>query len=289
MIERELNYSGVKPLLYLIATPIGNLSEFPPRAQQVLQDMDFVACEDTRNSGNLLKHFGLDKALISCHEHNEEEASSKIVSLLLSGKKVAYMSDAGYPAVSDPGERLVKRCLKEGIKVAVVNGPSAGLCALAASGLDSSHYYFEGFLPSKPSARDKELEELKWRRETIVFYESPHRIKETLQALAVAFGPRQAVLARELTKTHEEYIRGSLEELSAFDEATLIGEMVIVVEGHPVEESHPLTDEEIADLLTEKLKTMRDKEAIATVSEENAVPKNRVYAIRLAMKKEGRP
>lgn len=289
MIERELNYSGAKPLLYLIATPIGNLSEFPPRALQVLQDMDFVACEDTRNSGNLLKHFGLDKALISCHEHNEEEASSKIVSLLLSGKKVAYMSDAGYPAVSDPGERLVKRCLKEGIKVAVVNGPSAGLCALAASGLDSSHYYFEGFLPSKPSARDKELEELQWRRETIVFYESPHRIKETLEAISKAFGPRQAVLARELTKTHEEYIRGSLTELSALDEATLIGEMVIVVAGHPVEESHPLTDEEIATLLTEKLKTMRDKEAIATVSEENAVPKNRVYAIRLAMKKEGRP
>ena len=289
MIERELNYAGVKPLLYLIATPIGNLSEFPPRAIEVLQGMDFVACEDTRNSGSLLKHFGLDKALISCHEHNEEEASSKIVSLLLSGKKVAYMSDAGYPAVSDPGERLVRRCLKEGIKVAVVNGPSAGLCALAASGLDSSHYYFEGFLPSKASARDKELAELQWRRETIVFYESPHRIKETLQALASTFGSREAVLARELTKTHEEYIRGPLTELSSLDEATLIGEMVIVVEGRPSEESHPLSDEEIVALLAEKLKTMRDKEAIAAVSEENAVPKNRVYAIRLAMKKEGRP
>jgi 16S rRNA (cytidine1402-2'-O)-methyltransferase len=285
MIERELNYSGPSPLLYLIATPIGNLSEFPPRAIEVLNEMDYVACEDTRNSGNLLKHFGLDKALISCHEHNEEEASDKIVSLLLAGKKVAYMSDAGYPAVSDPGERLVKRCLAAHIKVAVVNGPSAGICALAASGLATDHFYFEGFLPSKPSARDKELADLKNRHETIVFYESPHRIGETLKALASSLGNRQATIGRELTKAHEEFIRGSLVELAQLDPETLIGEMVIVVEGASQEPQKELTDSEIEGLLAEKLKEMREKDAIAAVSKENAIPKNRVYAIRIQMKK----
>jgi len=285
MIERELNYSGPSPLLYLIATPIGNLSEFPPRALEVLKEMDYVACEDTRNSGNLLKHFGLDKALISCHEHNEEEASDKIVALLLSGKKVAYMSDAGYPAVSDPGERLVKRCLAAHIKVAVVNGPSAGICALAASGLATDHFYFEGFLPSKPSARDKELADLKNRHETIVFYESPHRIGETLKALASSLGNRQATIGRELTKAHEEFIRGSLNELAQLDPETLIGEMVIVVEGANEIPQKELTDEEIKGLLAAKLKEMREKDAIAAVSKENAIPKNRVYAIRIEMKK----
>jgi 16S rRNA (cytidine1402-2'-O)-methyltransferase len=286
MIERELNYAGKSPLLYLIATPIGNLSEFSSRAIEVLKAMDYVACEDTRNSGNLLTHFGIDKALISCHEHNEEEASDKIVSLLLSGKKVAYMSDAGYPAVSDPGERLVKRCLAAHIKVAVVNGPSASICALAASGLATDHFYFEGFLPSKPSARDKELSELKARRETIVFYESPHRIGETLKALASSLGDREATIARELTKAHEEYIRGTLNELASLDPTTLIGEMVIVVAGASGEPVKELTDAEIASLVKEKLKTNRLKEAVALVSKENAIPKNRVYAIAINLKGE---
>ncbi|MCI1245397.1 MAG: 16S rRNA (cytidine(1402)-2'-O)-methyltransferase [Bacilli bacterium] len=283
MIERELNFSGSKPLLYLVATPIGNLSEFPPRAVITLRQMDFVACEDTRNSGLLLKRFGIDKPLISCHEHNEEASSEKIISLLQEGKKVAYMSDAGYPVVSDPGERLVKKCVALGYKVAVINGPSAGICALVGSGLPADHFYFEGFLPSKPSARDREIEELKARKETIVFYESPHRIEETLKALASSLGPRKAVLARELTKAHEEYIRGSLAELASLDPKTLIGEMVLVVEGDEGE-TLPISDGDVRKLLLEKLKTLRSKEAIAAVSQENAVPKNRVYAIYLTLK-----
>jgi 16S rRNA (cytidine1402-2'-O)-methyltransferase len=193
------------------------------------------------------------------------------------------MSDAGYPVVSDPGERLVKKCVALGYKVAVINGPSAGICALVGSGLPADHFYFEGFLPSKPSARDREIEELKARKETIVFYESPHRIEETLKALASSLGPRKAVLARELTKAHEEYIRGSLAELASLDPKTLIGEMVLVVEGDEGE-TLPISDGDVRKLLLEKLKTLRSKEAIAAVSQENAVPKNRVYAIYLTLK-----
>jgi 16S rRNA (cytidine1402-2'-O)-methyltransferase len=151
MIVRENNYEGKSPLLYLVATPIGNLSEFPPRAVDILKSMDYVACEDTRNSGLLLQRFSIDKPLISCHEHNEETAADKIVALLKSGKKVAYVSDAGYPVVSDPGNRLAERCIAAGIKVAVINGPSAGICALVGSGLPADHFYFHGFLSAKPN------------------------------------------------------------------------------------------------------------------------------------------
>ena len=278
---RELNYEGKSPLLYLVATPIGNLTEFTPRAKEVLSAMDYIACEDTRNSGLLLQHFGIDKPLISCHEHNEETASDKIVALLKNGKKVAYVSDAGYPGLSDPGERLAARCLEEGYKVAVINGPSAALCGLLASGLDTSHFYFYGFLPSKPSERKKELANLSLRADTMIFYEAPHRIKDTLNDMADAFGvTRKACLCRELTKAHEEYIRSSLGELAALDETTLIGEMVLIVEGATLTKKE-LSDDDILALLKEKMLTMRAKEAVAAISKENASPKNRVYALSL--------
>lgn len=278
---RELNYEGKSALLYLVATPIGNFSEFTPRAKDVLSSMDYIACEDTRNSGLLLQHFGIDKPLISCHEHNEESASDKIVALLKEGKKVAYVSDAGYPGLSDPGERLAARCIAEGYKVAVINGPSAALCGLLASGLDTSHFYFYGFLASKPSERKKELASLAIRPDTMIFYEAPHRIKDTLSDMANAFGnERKACLCRELTKAHEEYIRSSLGELAALDESTLIGEMVVVVEGATLVKKE-LSDAEIMGLLKEKMTTMRAKEAVAAVAKENAIPKNRVYALAL--------
>jgi len=230
----------------------------------------------------LLKHFGLDKALISCHEHNEETAADKIVALLKDGKKVAYVSDAGYPVISDPGERLAKRCLKEGIKVAVINGPNAGICALVGSGLASDHFMFYGFLPSKPSERKKELAKLTSHEETLIFYESPHRIKKTLQDFREAFGSdRKACLCRELTKAHEEYIHASLGELAELDETTLLGEMVLIVEGQkPLQKT--IGNEEVVHLLEEKLKTMRPKEAVNAVSKENAIPKNRVYELFLS-------
>ena len=284
MIERECNFEGSKPLLYLVATPIGNLSEFTPRAIEILKECDYVAAEDTRHSGELLAHFGISKPFISCHEHNEEEAGERIVFLLLSGKKVCYMSDAGYPVISDPGERLAKKCIERGIKVSTLSGPNAALNALTSSGLDSKHFYFEGFLPSKGSERKKELESLKKREETIIFYESPHRIIDTLNDMYAVLGDRKAVLARELTKSHEEFIRGTLSELSGLEEDTLRGEMVIVVEGGTPEEVK-MSEEDILELISEKIEEgKRPKEAIAEVAKENGLPKNAVYSLYLANK-----
>lgn len=281
MIKRELNFTGKTPLLYLIATPIGNLEELSPRAINVLKEMDYVACEDTRNSGLLLKRFGFDLPLISCHEHNEEKATEKIISLMEEGKKIAYMSDAGYPLISDPGERLARKVIDAGYKVSVVNGPNAGLCALVGSGIPSKHFYFYGFLDSKPSSRRKQLESLKDFKDTIIFYESPHRIEDTLKDMASILGEdRQASLARELTKTHEEFLRGSLKELSEIDPETLIGEMVIVIEGAK-ETVKEITDEDIIFSLKESLKTLKSKDAIKEVSLKMGIPKNRVYDIYL--------
>jgi 16S rRNA (cytidine1402-2'-O)-methyltransferase len=284
MIVRENNYEGKSPLLYLVATPIGNLSEFPPRAVDILKSMDYVACEDTRNSGLLLQRFSIDKPLISCHEHNEETAADKIVALLKSGKKVAYVSDAGYPVVSDPGNRLAERCIAAGIKVAVINGPSAGICALVGSGLPADHFYFHGFLSAKPTERKAELQNLVSLPYTLIFYEAPHRIKDMLQDAVLILGKdRKACLSRELTKAHEEYIRGTLGEIAELDETTLLGEMVLVVEGaKPVQKEW--SDDEIASLLKAKLKDESMKDAVKDVAQENAIPKNRVYQISLTLK-----
>ena len=280
-MNRELNFQGSSPLLYLIATPIGNLQEVSPRTLEVLKEMDFVAAEDTRNSGKLLNLLGIKKQMISCHEHNEEEASSKIVSLLLEGKKVCYMSDAGYPTVSDPGVRLVRRCLENNIKISVVSGPNAAINALACSGLDSTHFYFQGFLPPKESERNAVLNELANREETIIFYEAPHRIGLTLIAMAATLGNRKAVIARELTKAHEEFIRGTLSELAALDPATLLGEMVIVVEGKAKEQTE-ISEEQIALALRDELEWGRTpKEAIANIVKNYKLPKNKVYSIYL--------
>ena len=265
----------------LVATPIGNLAEFSPRAKEELEKCDFVAAEDTRNSGKLLAYFGIEKPFISCHEHNEEEASAKIISLLQEGKKVCYMSDAGYPLISDPGARLVAKCLQNGIKVTVTSGPSAAINALVCSGLPSDHFYFEGFLPPKESERNKELQELSTRKETLIFYESPHRITRTLVAMAAVFGPRRAVIARELTKVHEEFIRGTLVDLALESEESLKGEMVIIVEGS-TQAQKEIDDNMIAMALKDELEFERSgKEAVKVVATNLGVSKNRVYAIYL--------
>ncbi len=281
MIKRELNYEGPSPLLYLLATPIGNMSEISPRTKAIIEESEYIACEDTRNSGLLLSRLGFSKKLISCHEHNEEAASSQIVSLLKQGKKVAYMSDAGYPAISDPGSRLVANCLNNGIKVSTVSGPNAALNALAGSGLDSTHFYFHGFLSSKPSERDQELQEIQSRKETVIFYESPHRIGKTLAALYGALGERPAVIARELTKAHEEFIRGNLKEFLALDVSTLKGEMVIVVEGKKEEKA--IDEKAIINQLKAYLDSgIRSKEAIKKTAETLSINKNQVYSLYLS-------
>lgn len=225
-----------KPMLYLISTPIGNLGEISKRTVEVLNSVDLVGAEDTRNSMNLLNNIGIKKPMFSLHEHNEREASENIINKVIKeGKSIAYMSDAGYPGISDPGVILVQVAIENDVPVSVVSGSSAFLTALVASGLPTNHFYFYGFLPSKDSDAKKELANLVEKKETLIFYESPHRIIRTLEMLFEAFGDRKACLARELTKLNEEYIRGTLEELKNIEESTLKGEMVIIVEGNTLE------------------------------------------------------
>ena len=279
-MKRTQNFVNNKPTLYLIATPIGNLSEFTPRAIETLKQADYVGCEDTRNSKILFDHFGISTTLISCHEHNENEASEQLISYLLNGKNVCYVSDAGYPGISDPGSRLVKKALDNDINVSVINGSSAFLTALVASGLETDHFYFHGFLASKESQRENELKEMINRKETLIFYESPHRIMKTLVSMQKIFGNRKICLCRELTKKFEEYIRGTLDELVTLDENTLKGEMVIIVEGNKDEISSFVSDEEIMAYVNSLTEVgLSTKDAIKNASSTLKVNKNYIYKL----------
>ena len=269
---RIRNFDEEKSILYLVATPIGNMKEMSPRALDILNSVSIIGCEDTRNSGKLLSYFGINKKLISCHEHNEEQASDIILKYLANGDNVAYISDAGYPGISDPGERLVRRALDANYKVSVVSGSNAMLLALLGSGLDTTHFYFHGFLASKHSVRIKELEKLKDKEETLIFYESPHRIKDTLSDLLLILGN-----ARELTKKFEEYIRDDLENLNKIDEDTLIGEMVIIVEGK-TNQNIEIDINEVTNYAIELVKNgCKTKDAAKNASEKYQISKNIIY------------
>jgi 16S rRNA (cytidine1402-2'-O)-methyltransferase len=266
--------------LYLVATPIGNLEEITPRAKATLAAVDLVACEDTRVSGKLIKHLGLEKPLIACHEHNEFTVSKQLVEKLLEGQSIAYVSDAGYPGISDPGQRLVQAALLEDIQVIVISGPSAVFNALVASGLDTSKFYFHGFLRQKEAARLDEIKDLYRRPETLIFYEAPHRIDTTLRNLLDVLGNRKACVARELTKIHEEYIEGTLQELTEVDPATLKGEMVVMVEGNKDEIGIKLSEDEIRKLVDSMTATgISMKDAIRQVSEMTKMAKNYIYKV----------
>lgn len=274
--------SNRKATLFLVATPIGNLSEASPRVIETLKNVAVIACEDTRNSLKLLTHFDIHTRMISYHNFNEEESSAGIIKLLEEGSDVALISDAGYPLISDPGYELVDRVIKAGYDIVTVSGPNAALNALVASGLDTRHYLFYGFLNAKTSQARKELEELKRFPYTMIFYEAPHRIEKTLKIMLEVFGNRRAVLARELTKLHEEYHRGSLEELCGLHE--LKGEMVVLIEGFQEEERKPDMAELIAEvekLIADGLKT---KEAAGKVAKEYGVSKNEVYNAYISSK-----
>ena len=277
---RSQNFNSDKPLLYLVATPIGNLSEMSPRAIETLQNADIIACEDTRVTGKLLKFFSISKPLVSLREHNEVSEAGKLIARILGGEKVAYASDAGYPCISDPGAKLVQLALENGINISTVSGPNAGLNALVASGLDTTHFYFHGFLNAKESVAKNELQEMIRRKETIILYEAPHRISKTLNLLFETFGDRYVCIARELTKQHEEYIRGPLSELVEIDPATLKGEIVIVVDGCKNEIKPDLNNEEIYQMVKNFVGMgMTTKDAIKRVSEITNVSKNQVYKI----------
>lgn len=225
---RIRSFDKEKAILYLVATPIGNLMDITFRAIEVLKSVDKIYAEDTRNSKVLLDHYNIKTIYESYHEFSQEK-TSKIIDELKSGKKIAIISDAGLPVISDPGYKLVRDAIDNNIAVSTIPGASAGISALIASGLVSLPYTFYGFLDSKESKRKEELNELKYVKHTIIFYEAPHRIHDTLENMLEVFGNRYICIARELTKTYEEYIRGNISELLDFD---IKGEIVLIVEGY---------------------------------------------------------
>ncbi|MDE7105911.1 MAG: 16S rRNA (cytidine(1402)-2'-O)-methyltransferase [Anaeroplasmataceae bacterium] len=227
------SFDADKAILYLVATPIGNLKDMTFRAVEVLQSVDKIYAEDTRTSGVLLSHYNIHTRLESYHEYNQDLKSNQILNELKLGMKLAIISDAGLPVISDPGYKLVTLAIENNIAVSTIPGASAGISALIASGLAPMPYTFYGFLDAKPTKRIKELEDLKYLPHTIIFYEAPHRIEETLKDLLQVFGNRNIVLARELTKTFEEYARGTIEEILL--ELPSKGEMVLLVEGYKEE------------------------------------------------------
>ena len=274
-MTRSKTFNNNAPVLYLIAIPIGNLKEMSPRALETIEQMDIIAAEDTRNAFSLLANYGIKKELFSLREHNEIEASKKLLEKINNGKKVAYMSDAGYPCISDPGYLLVQEMINNGVNVSTISGSSAFINALVASGLDTKHFYFYGFLPSKESEAKAELEQLKDIKETIIFYEAPHRSMKTLNLLKDGLGNRYVCLARELTKINEEYIRGTLDELIKLDEATIKGEIVLIVEGNKDEKV--INDDEIVARINYFIDLgLSQKDAINVVADEYKINKNYV-------------
>jgi 16S rRNA (cytidine1402-2'-O)-methyltransferase len=232
--------------LFLVATPIGNLGDISRRALEILNQVDLIACEDTRHTIKLLNHFGIAKPLKSYHDFNEEKKAEELADKLAGDMKIAIVSDAGMPAISDPGYRVVKLCRQRGIPVIAIPGPNAAVTALAASGLPSDEFFFVGFLPAKKTARRDKLAEIVNITCTLIFYEAPHRIEESLEDIQAVFGDRDVCIAREITKIHEEYVFGSLSD--ARQRVKPLGELVIVVAGAKEEtqkEATPLTRDEV--------------------------------------------
>lgn len=275
-MHRKKSFESSEPKLYLVPTPIGNLQEMTPRALEVLKEADVIAAEDTRNSGKLLMAYGIKKPLISHHEHNQNTSIAQILEELENGKTVAVVSDAGYPLISDPGQSLVKAVIEKDIPVISVSGANAATNALVASGLSCRHYLFYGFLDAKSSKRKKELEELKSFPYTMIFYEAPHRIEAMLKDVVEVLGDRNICLARELTKVHEEYIRGTVSEVISIAD-TLKGEMVVVVEGNTEPEKKYTLDDGIQKV-DEYIKAgMKTKAAIAQAAKDFDLSKNELY------------
>ena len=284
-MNRSKYYGTSEPVLYIVATPIGNKKEFSLRAQETLKEVACIGCEDTRNSAQLFQDFQIHTPLLSCHEHIENEASEKLLNCMRNGQSIAYVSDAGYPGISDPGHRLIIKAIDEGFHVVTIGGSTAFLPALIGSGLETEHFYFHGFLKSKSSQRKKELEKLKEKEETLIFYESPHRILDTLEDMLSILGSRKACIAREITKIHEEFIRGTLEEFISIPLETLKGEMVIVVEGNQNDEVTVDEGEVIYHLHTLITNGESPKSAIQQTALQFQLPKNEVYSLYLKSKR----
>ena len=261
----------------MVATPIGNLEDISARARRILGEVDLIACEDTRQTRKLLDRYGIAKPLVSYHEHNEQARAKELLDYLQAGKNIALVSDAGTPLVADPGYRLVEQAREQGVTVSPIPGPSALLAALSASGLATDSFLFHGFLPAKKGQRRKLLEELKAFEATLVFFEAPHRILETLEDIAETLGPRPVVLARELTKIHEEFLRGTAAELRAALEqrAAIKGEITVMVgRGDGVEVDDTPLDEAVQKLIESGVPRMQ---ALKTIARRRGLSKREVY------------
>lgn len=269
--------------LYIVPTPIGNLDDMTFRAVEVLKKVDLIAAEDTRHTKKLLNHFAIHNELISYHEHNRFERIPLLLEKLRNGEQIALVSDAGMPAISDPGSELVTEAIKEELPVIVLPGANAALSALVGSGLPTEQFYFYGFLPRKKGDKEKILTQLKYLEATLIFYESPHRVSQTLQDIEKQFGERKVVVARELTKMYEQYIRGSTREVIDFiKNYPLRGECVIVIEGSTENNLQDdvwweeLSLEEHVQYYEEK-QTVSHKEALKLVAKDRQISRRDVY------------
>ena len=268
--------------LWIVATPIGNLDDLSPRARDVLGKVDLIAAEDTRHSAPLLRHFGVGTRCVALHEHNERDASVDLVARMQGGASIALISDAGTPLISDPGFRLVRAAREAGVEVSAVPGPCAAIAALSIAGLPSDRFVFEGFLPPKSSARQSHLESLRSETRTLIFYESSHRILDTLRDAATVFGERQAVVARELTKLYETVLDGTLPELCervAADADQQRGEFVVLIAGSSdvADAARLIEGRRVFELLRDEMPPGRAAKLASAIS---GAPRNALYAVR---------
>ena len=276
-MNRQKSFENEKPTLYLVPTPIGNLNEMTPRAIDVLNSVDVIACEDTRNSGQLLKHFGISKRLIAYQNFNETSSTKGIINLLSQGKNIALISDAGYPLINDPGQRVVSEVTALGYNVVPISGCSAFLNALVASGLIAQPFIFIGFLP--PSTHDcvKKLRLYQSYPMTLIMYEAPHRIEKMLQSCLDVLGDRHICIARELTKVHEEFIHGTISEILPIA-SELKGEMVVVIEGNQDDYEKDIDMGQILNMVNTSIESgMSTSAAIKEVAKQTGISKNQIY------------
>ncbi len=267
-------------MLYLVPTPIGNLGDISVRCRQTLEQADFIAAEDTRVTLKLLNHLGIKKSLVSYYEHNKAQKGNVILDRILAGETCALVSDAGSPAISDPGEDLVKQCAQAGITVCAIPGPCALITALSISGQSTGRFCFEGFLSTAKKSRQEHLEALVNEQRTMIFYEAPHKLVATLESMASVFGPERPIsLCRELSKLHEEVIRTTLgDALALYEEQPPKGEFVLVVAGAVPEEKPAATAQDAAARVAELVEQgLSRKDAIKQTAKELDLPKNTVY------------
>jgi 16S rRNA (cytidine1402-2'-O)-methyltransferase len=277
--------------LYIVATPIGNLEDITQRALRVLREVDLVACEDTRHTQRLLNHFGIKTKTVSYHEHNERERTEELCRLLESGKNVAVVSDAGTPLVSDPGFRVVNAAIERDFSVVAVPGAAAFVTAMVASGMPADQFLFAGFLPSRANARRAKLETLREIPATLIFYEAPHRVAATLKDAVAVLGNRQAALARELTKLHEEIVRGSLADLTKrFSDQQLVrGEIVLIIGAEaiasPETESAEVSPQRLSERMGElEREGVNAKDALKRAARELGIKRAEAYRMMVAWK-----